>query len=76
RAARPERRATARMAGLERPVRAMRRSAPPRSEGSGGFSDLEAQAHGWHRTLSGYAGSIERRFARLGSSDFGRLPGL
>lgn len=81
RSARPERRATARVARLDRPARATPRSAAPRGGSIGGFGDLEAQAHGWHRTLAGYADSIERRFARLGSPeagrlDFGRLPGL
>lgn len=80
RPARAERRATARIVGLDRSARATPRTAR-RDEGLGGFSELEAQAHGWHRTLAGYAGSIERRFARLGSVDagrldFGRLPGL
>ncbi len=65
------------MARLDRTARA----APRDAAGADGFSGLEAQAHGWHRTLAGYADSIERRFARLGSADaggldFGRLPGL
>lgn len=81
RPARAERRTTARVAGLDRSARATPRSSAQRDEGLGGFSDLEAQAHGWHRTLAGYADSIERRFTRLGSVDaarldFGRLPRL
>lgn len=78
---RAERRATARVAGLDRPVRATPRAGGGVIGVGGGFAGLEAQAHGWHRTLAGYAGSIERRFARLGSVeagrlDLGRLPGL
>ena len=78
-----ERRASARVAGLDRTVRATpRATARGESLGSNGnFSDLEAQAQGWHRTLAGYADSIERQFARLGSAeagrlDLGRFPGL
>jgi hypothetical protein len=78
-----ERRASARLAGLDRTVRATpRTTARGESLGSGGnVTGLEAQAQGWHRTLAGYADSIERQFARLGSTeagrlDLGRFPGL
>lgn len=79
RVSRPERRATTRHAGLDRPARATTRVVG--GGVGGGFAGLEAQAHGWHRTLAGYADTIERRFARLGSPDagrldLGRLPGL
>lgn len=79
RPARAERRATARVVGLDRPARATSRAGG--GVVGGGFADLEAQAHGWHRTLAGYADTIERRFARLGGAEagrfeFGRLPGL
>ncbi|WP_342151425.1 hypothetical protein [Methylorubrum sp. SB2] len=77
---RAEPRRAARVARLDRPARATPREAAG-ADAFGGFSGLEAQALGWHRTLAGYADSIERRFARLGSVDagrldLGRLPGL